>query len=399
MCNNLPKDNRRLVLIFTTACYGLFALSQVVSAQEWTQTTAPANNWTGLASSADGTKLVATSNGGGIYTSPDSGKTWTLVTNAPYSVYWVSVASSADGVKLLAAEGSSIYTSADSGVTWATNNVPAVLWTSVASSADGNVLVAGAPTGQPYYFSTNSGTTWSATTLPSNDRKYASVSADGKQLVAALQVGHIYTSTNFGTTWITNTSPVLGYSALASSADGKKLVVGTLYMGGSSYPGAIYTSTDAGATWVSNSVPQHSWTSLAITPDGTKLIAGVSAGGAVYISTNGTWTTNTIAGSIAAIGPVAMSADGNLLVAAGVKVGAIWILRTTPAPAMNITPTNGNLRLSWIVPSTNFIAQCSPDLSNWQDMTDTPVLNLSNLQEQILLSPTDSNVFFRLKTP
>jgi hypothetical protein len=66
---------------------------------------------------------------------------------------------------------------------------------------------------------------------------------------------------------------------------------------------------------------------------------------------------------------------------------------------MNITPTNGNLRLSWIVPSTNFIAQCSPDLSNWQDMTDTPVLNLSNLQEQILLSPTDSNVFFRLKTP
>ncbi len=66
---------------------------------------------------------------------------------------------------------------------------------------------------------------------------------------------------------------------------------------------------------------------------------------------------------------------------------------------MNITPTNGNLTLSWIVPSTNFVMQQSPDLQNWADMTNQPVLNLANLQNEVILPPPGSNVFYRLKTP
>jgi photosystem II stability/assembly factor-like uncharacterized protein len=399
MCNNQQKGDRKLVLIFTIACHGLFALSQDVLAQGWTQTTAPTNNWTGIASSAEGTKLAAISSGGGIYTSPDSGNTWTLATNAPLSAQWVSVSSSADGAKLIAAEGGLIYTSADSGLTWATNNVPSVLWTSVASSGDGRVLVAGAPFAQAPYVSTNFGSKWSSAPLPANDKNYATVSADGKRLTAVLQVGRIYTSTNFGTAWMTNTAPGLGYSAIASSADGRKLVAGTLALGISSYPGAVYTTTDAGATWVSNVVAQHSWTSFSITPDGTKIVAGISTGGAVYISANGIWTTNTIADSTAAIGPVAMSADGNLLVAAGVKAGGIWILRKTPAPTMNITPTNGNLTLSWIVPSTNFVVQESQDMISWSSIANTPALNFTNLNYELSISPSNSSGFYRLVTP
>ena len=110
---------------------------------------------------------------------------------------------------------------------------------------------------------------------------------------------------------------------------------------------------------MSNSAPVQNWTSVASSSDGGKLVA--SAG-----SFNG---------------------------------GGIWTLQTTPAPQINITPTNGNLTLSWIVPSTNFVMQQSSDLSSWTDMTNTPVLNLANLQNEVVVSPTNGSGFYRLKTP
>lgn len=85
----------------------------------WTQqtTTASIHNWRSIASSSDGTKLAAVS--GYIYTSADSGATWTANTTSG-SRNWYSIASSADGTKLAAVVyGGYIYTSADSGVTWA----------------------------------------------------------------------------------------------------------------------------------------------------------------------------------------------------------------------------------------------------------------------------------------
>jgi photosystem II stability/assembly factor-like uncharacterized protein len=52
------------------------------SGATWTQTAAPQQSWISVASSSDGTKLVATGNTppsavGYIYTSSDSGATWT----------------------------------------------------------------------------------------------------------------------------------------------------------------------------------------------------------------------------------------------------------------------------------------------------------------------------------
>jgi photosystem II stability/assembly factor-like uncharacterized protein len=63
-----------------------------------------------VASSSDGTKLVAAISGGAIYTSSDSGVTWTK-TGAPAG-YWSSVASSSNGTKLVAVVSyGCIYTS------------------------------------------------------------------------------------------------------------------------------------------------------------------------------------------------------------------------------------------------------------------------------------------------
>ena len=123
-----------------------------------------------MASSSDGAKLVAMTNDGGyIYTSSDSGVTWTQTT-APQQD-WVSVASSSDGTNLAAMtnDGGYIYTSADSGVTWTQTTAPQQDWVSVASSSDGTnlvavsggVLVDGAVVNDGYiYTSSDSGVTW-----------------------------------------------------------------------------------------------------------------------------------------------------------------------------------------------------------------------------------------------
>ena len=63
-------------------------------------------------SSSDGTKLAAAEYSGSIYTSTDSGATWTERTSAG-SRYWQSITSNSDGTKLaaVAAYNGYIYTS------------------------------------------------------------------------------------------------------------------------------------------------------------------------------------------------------------------------------------------------------------------------------------------------
>jgi hypothetical protein len=105
------------------------------------------------------------------------------------------------------------------------------------------------------------------------------------------------------------------------------------------------------------------------------------------------------AGSV--FGSTASSADGNKLVAAAIKASGIWTGQSTPSPQMNLNPAGNNLVLSWIVPSMNFVLQQNSDLTttNWTVVTNAPVLNLTNLQNQVILSPSGSNAFYRLKTP
>lgn len=97
-----------------------------------------------IASSADGTKLVASPQRGYIGISPDSGEDWN-VCNTPIAL-WSAVACSADGAKLLAA-GPGLFTSSDSGATWTQGVAPSADWTGVASSAGGTKLVAVASQG------------------------------------------------------------------------------------------------------------------------------------------------------------------------------------------------------------------------------------------------------------
>ncbi|HEV2391268.1 MAG TPA: hypothetical protein VG146_02790, partial [Verrucomicrobiae bacterium] len=220
----------------------------------WSQTDAPINYWKSITCSADGSKLAAAAISDGLYNqvpgqihlSKDSGATWftpdsTATNSQEYSEFWLAIASSSDGSKLVAANaGGSIYISEDSGNTWSLTGAPYENWFSVASSTNGNLLVAVAYAG-PIYASTNSGVTWTpATNAPNAGWASVASSADGRKLAAVQLGGQIYTSDDAGTTWLQNGMPNTflagGVWGIASSKDGSKL----LACGDGPYGGPIY---------------------------------------------------------------------------------------------------------------------------------------------------------------
>ena len=124
-------------------------------------TRAGPKEWSAVASSANGSNLVATVTGGFIYTSSDGGATWTPQ-NQLSSLAWTSVASSADGARLIAAYNGPgyVFTSSDSGFSWlASAAATNAQWTAVACSADGSKLVAAASDGNLWTSAQGSATT------------------------------------------------------------------------------------------------------------------------------------------------------------------------------------------------------------------------------------------------
>ena len=244
---------------------------------------AGSQNWSSIAGSTDGSKLVAAAWGGKIHTSSDAGANWTEHPGAG-DRNWLAVTSSADGNKLAALYdwGGYIFTSSDAGANWTARGVPGSHnWTAIASSADGNRLVAVAKD-STVFTSSDAGVTWTAQ-ANSGSRKWSAVasSADGNKLVATATGGRIYTSANAGATWTERAADGLhNWTAVTISDDGQKL---SATAGGGGY---IYSSNDGGATWVAQtSAGVPNWAAIASSADGSK-IAAAAYGGAIYTTAN-----------------------------------------------------------------------------------------------------------------
>jgi hypothetical protein len=284
---------------------------------------APANihSWSAVASSADGTKLVAVVNGGQIYTSIDGGANWTVRERVRA---WSAVASSSDGVNLAATvNGGQIYTSSDSGATWVQRSSPVAAWSAIASSANGVKLVATVNGGQ-IYTSTDSGASWAA---HQSNQSWSSVasSTDGVNLVATVNGGKIFTSSDSGSTWLQRNSPTAAWSAVASSATGAKLVATV-------NGGKIYTSVDSGVNWTARERTRN-WVSVASSSDGITLAASAN-GGRLYTSVDSgaTWAAQE---RIRPWSAIALGATGQNIVAAvnggriytSADIGNTWTVR------------------------------------------------------------------------
>ncbi|MCX7046093.1 MAG: hypothetical protein NTX50_11485 [Candidatus Sumerlaeota bacterium] len=249
----------------------------------------PNEQWTSIASSADGTKLAACTFYGKVYTSSDSGASWTLKLDSPE--YFLAIASSADGAHLIAGENLGtgyILISSDSGTNWtAAMTDMSRPWQAVASSADGAKLAACAYPGH-MFTSVDSGANWteSLTDANRNWRCLAS-SANGAALAAGVSPGHIWISVDSGASWTeTMTDMDRGWGSIASSADGKKLVA----YGYEAPYHIVFTSNDSGATWITRMKTSAALLSVACSADGTKLAVGADTGHVFMSSDSGiTW--------------------------------------------------------------------------------------------------------------
>jgi hypothetical protein len=380
---------------------------QTAVAQTWTQASAPVTNCLSIACSADGSKVIA-GGVGGIWISSDSGNTWSQTPT--YTWDPPSLAVSADGTHLAVFANLAnslgtgpIFISTNAGLTWTTNNVStgSPSWVATFFSADGSQLTA--LTDRARFTTTNGGMTWLSNSLPLSEISAAVSSADGSILVASgstILVPNLCISTNAGGNWTTTNSLGRPAKAISASADGTRLVAGTA--------SGIYLSTNSGLAWTATGgAPATNWISVASSADGARLVAaslsapilGRTYPGPIYSSTNCglTWISNNAPPQLWSA--VASSADGSKWFAV-VSNGGIWTCQTPPAPVLNITATN-NARLCWVVPSTNLVLQQSPDLSatNWSDVTNAPVLDLSCLQYEVTLPPANDRGFFRLTTP
>jgi hypothetical protein len=200
-----------------------------------------------VASSADGSHLVAVQDNWYIYTSSDFGVTWIQQTNTSFSG-GTSVASSSDGSRLVVANGLGIFASNDYGVTWAqrTNAPPSGSWRVLASSSDGSRLVAA--NGSAIYSSSDYGVTWAQqTNAPSGSWGPVAGSPDGSQLVAVLNNRDVYRSSSYGMLWtLQPATPWQEYiCSLAVSSDCKRL-----YLADDEHNYCCY-STNQAATWTS----------------------------------------------------------------------------------------------------------------------------------------------------
>jgi len=248
-------------------------------------------NWAGVASSADGSKLVGVANNGQIYTSIDSGLTWTARATVRA---WTCVASSSDGSKLVAGvDGGMIYTSTNSGVSWTERLLTITRCSSVASSSDGTrIVVVGIGTYSypyrytyPMYVSDDSGVNWSVVSNIPDNWNAVAASSNGAVMVG-VSSDRIYVSRNGGLWWEAYFGPG-SWNGVACSADGKKMVAVSA--------SAVHTSTDSGYTWVRRDGVSSSGSTgqcIASSADGTKLVAG-STGGPIFTSTTATTSGST----------------------------------------------------------------------------------------------------------
>jgi photosystem II stability/assembly factor-like uncharacterized protein len=378
-----PAASNKLELVAMCAALAALLCSHPARAQTWTQTSAPANSSV-VTCSADG-RIIAASDGLGLYISTNYGATW--ITNGISAGYWYAIACSADGTHLAVVGADAVATSKNMGASWQSNSLPTSgSWDDLACSADGSKLAL-----LSYgclYFSTNAGDTWFTNTAVGGD--VVAMSADGSTVVSANK-NAFFVSTNSGQSWVMQNGPTNVFDnprMIAASADCVRLAMINIF--------DVYTSTNAGRTWWLNgpSVHRAEVYSIASSADGLRLVTECNG---LYTSTNsgGNWILNNppVLGSSIS---VASSADGSRLVAA--CNSGIWTSYTPVAPVLDIVPSNNAAKISWLIPGAHYVLEENSDpwSTSWSVVSTVPNTNLTNLHYEVNVPLSGSNAYYRL---
>lgn len=284
-------DGSHLIATFFASSKAGALVISTDSGATWTQR-GPTGAWSQVAMSADGMTLAANAPESGVYVSTDGGATWT---SHYVDKFANGLTLSGNGKTLAVYGGGYIYTSADSGATWTQRDLYGT-WNFLASDATGTrLLLNGMVSGDrlnSLLVSSDGGATWTPVGFPMTPNLGGlTLSADGKNAVALSDYCWVSTSSDGGLTWTDlNTCYPWEWHKLATSSDGMKLVA---VAGGSGEPGYIYTSTDGGLSWTQRGTSEY-WIDVTSSADGVHLVAVSGLDGTesnIYISSDSgqTW--------------------------------------------------------------------------------------------------------------
>jgi hypothetical protein len=304
--------------------------------------------WNTIDSSADGTKLVAGTANGYVYTSNDSGATWTEHTSIG-SRLWMGVAISDDGTHIaVGSYNKFFYISNDSGATWIYKSFPTLIDSvhSITMSSSGQKIAAAGRYGDgKVWVSTDYGATWNSygTVSTGPGRRGIRYSGDGSTLVTGISAGNIEISRDDGVTWETKTAPGSRYwNAFGVSYDG------SVILASNQYGGSVWSSVDGGTNWVNHfSISDIAPNGLAVSDNGLVMVIADFVNDRIHISRD-SGTTWTIEESGKNWNGITSNTDGTKL-AAVVNNGYIYTKNTNASEITinRLAIENNVLRRSW----------------------------------------------------
>ena len=206
--------------------------------KSFTMTNSPAQSYSAVTSSADGTSIYAVASQSHLFKSTDSGLTWT-----PLFYAWYGVASSQSGqYRIVTTENyndNAVYLSSDGGATWqditsSTPNPSGGLWFTASCNSDCQYIVLTTEVNK-IALSSDYGQSWKTVTIASGSSANSlvitqvAISSTGQYMTAATNTGLVYTSTNYGNSFTAVSGVPQNYWAVTMSADGMLQLVTTVY--------------------------------------------------------------------------------------------------------------------------------------------------------------------------
>jgi hypothetical protein len=273
-----PSDKQTILLSNTI----------LTTTDNWaTQTQKNGNrSWKGLDMTLDGTQLIACVSPGYIYRSFDSSETWgtNQVRRNPSTISM----SGTSTIQLVGSSGNELYTSSNTGNTWTTAGI-SNNWRQVAISGnDGSVQVA-IPYRGKIYTSSDSGGSWIQRDSVRNWRG-VTMNTTGNTIFAADYGGHIYKSNGNLAIWTTTSDQGISppntqnWISISVSGDGAAIIAAV-------ENGTIYKSANTGGSWTitqnvnNTNMDSLNWKSVKVS-NNAAIYVGVVYGGKIYVSIN-----------------------------------------------------------------------------------------------------------------
>lgn len=346
--------------VLVTDTYNGYVYTSTDGGATWTARTSlgTAYNWSSIGINSTGSSIVLGAfTGTPLEKSTDGGATWTALTNSG-NHYWYAVSMSSDGMKIIASYDGGVVYSSDGGSTWTT--VRGIgRYGSAAISGDGSIIAVAITNPGTIYTSSDGGSTW--TTQTSAGSQYwddMKLSSNGHVFLASVSSGanaYLYLGRAAATPSVSLTAPTtseatsstMTLAASATPSFGATVSGVTFYVDGVAQ-GAKDTTAPYSISYDTTATSTGTHTAFAVVTDST---------GASATSTAVSFTVDNVAPTVSVTAPTARQTVGGTYTLtasasdADTSVAGVsfWVNGTK----IGSTDTSAPYRVSWDTTSTS----------------------------------------------